>query len=72
MVSVIKLVSTLDRWFNAVKWLTWCDAVMVVVMSGLRHLLHLLRLLAASVSMFVLWQWYLQLPEVRGCSLLFL
>ena len=73
VMSVIKLVSTLDRGFTVVKWLTWCDVVLVVVIvSGLKHLLTLLGHLVTSFSVFVLWQWCLQLLEVRGCCLLFL
>ena len=53
--SLIKLVSTLDRGFLVVNWLTWCDVVLVVVMSGLRHLPKLLRVLQAPDSVFVLW-----------------
>ena len=53
-VSVIMLVSTLDREFTIVTWLTWCEVMLFVVVSGLRHLLILLGLLVTPVSVFVL------------------
>ena len=67
-VSVIKLVSTLDRGFTVVKWLTWWEVELVIVASGLRYLEGLLRFLAALVSVFVFWHWHLWLLEARGVA----
>ena len=69
---MVKLASTLDRSFIVVKWLTWCDVVVLVVVSRLRCLPNLLRLLLASVSVFVLWLGHLWLLEVREWGLSFL
>ena len=54
VVSMIKQESMLDMGFIAVKWLTCYEVLLVVVTSGLRHLLNLLGLPVASISLVVL------------------